>query len=118
MKNVKSFLLLALGILALDGHWIWAQDTVGGGAEPVFSSIDPARLTYDYLVDGDLPQDDPVARKFKTVQAAYAAAPAGTEAKPTVIGIKPNVYQLPGPSTRGASLSIRKNYITLLGLTR
>ncbi len=42
------------------------------------------------------PQDDPAARKFKTLQAAYEAAPAGTEAKPTVIGIKPNVYQLPG----------------------
>ena len=74
-------------------------------------------MTYDYLVDGNLPQDDPAARKFKTLQAAYEAAPAGTEAKPTVIGIKPNVYQLPGPATRGASLSIKKNYITLLGLT-
>jgi hypothetical protein len=117
MKNIKSILLLAMVILALDGHWIWAQDKVNRGAEPVFSSIDPAKLTCDYLVDGDLPQDDPAARKFKTLQAAYAAAPAGTEAKPTVIGIKPNVYQLTGPSTRGASLSIRKNYITFLGLT-
>jgi hypothetical protein len=27
------------------------------------------------------------------------------------------VYQLPGPATRGASLSIKKDYITLLGLT-
>jgi hypothetical protein len=87
------------------------------GAEPIDRSIDPATLTYDYLVDGNLPHDDPAARKFKTLQAAYAAAPAGTEARPTVIGIMPGVYELPGPATRGASLSITKDYITLLGLT-
>ncbi|HKW28570.1 MAG TPA: pectinesterase family protein [Verrucomicrobiae bacterium] len=94
-----------------------AQDSVKGGTEPIVNSIDPARLTYDYLVDGNLPQDDPAAKKFKTLQAAYAAAPAGTKAKPTVIGIRPNVYQLPGHGLRGPSLSITKNYITLLGLT-
>ena len=87
-----------------------------GGSEPIVSTINPAKLAYDYLVDGNLPQDDLAAKKFKTLQAAYAAAPAGTEAKPTVIGIKPGVYQLPGP-TRGPSLSITKDYITLLGLT-
>src|SRR6185503_483689 len=117
MKNLKSILLLALAIVVLGGRSIRAQDKVNNGAEPIVRSIDPAKLTYDFLVDGNLPQDDPVAKKFKTVQAAYAAAPAGTEAKPTVIGIKPNVYQLPGPSTRGASLNVRKNYITFLGLT-
>jgi len=82
----------------------------------VVDSIDPSKLTYDYLVDGNLPNDDPANRQFKTLQAAYAAAPAGTEQKPTVIGIKPNVYQLPGPA-RGASLNINKNYITFMGLT-
>ena len=71
-----------------------------GGAEPIDRSIDPAKLTYDYLVDGNLTADDPAAKKFKTLQAAYAAAPAGTEAKRTVIGIMPGVYQLPGPSSR------------------
>ena len=116
MKSLKPTLLLVLAIFALGRVFASAQDSVKGGVEPVVTSIDPATLTYDYLVDGDLPQDDPAAKKFKTLQAAYAAAPAGTEAKPTVIGIKPNVYQLPGP-TRGASLSITKNYITLLGLT-
>src|SRR6185312_5339519 len=80
------------------------------------ASIDPARLAYDYLVDGDLAQDDPAAKKFKTLQAAYAAAPAGTAEHPTVIGIKPNIYQLPGPK-RGPSLSVTENYITFLGLT-
>ncbi len=113
---MKPTLLLAFCLVALGGPSANAQDSVKDGAEPLVSSIDPAKLTYDYLVDGNLPQNDPAARKFKTLQAAYAAAPEGTEAKPTVIGIKPGVYQLPGP-TRGASLSITKNYITLLGLT-
>jgi hypothetical protein len=116
MKSLQPILLLIPATFLLGVGSARSQDSVKGGAEPIVSSIDPARLTYDYLVDGDLPQDDPVAKKFKTLQAAYEVAPAGTEAKPTVIGIKPNVYQLPGP-TRGPSLSITKNYITLLGLT-
>ncbi len=116
MKYLKPTLLLAFFLVTLCGNSANAQDNVKGGVEPIVTSIDPAKLTYDYLVDGNLPQDDAVARKFKTLQAAYAAAPAGTEAKPTVIGIKPGVYQLPGPA-RGPSLSITKNYITLLGLT-
>jgi hypothetical protein len=94
-----------------------AQDRVGPGNEPVVASVDPAALTYDYLVDGNLSADDPVHRHFKTLQAAYAAAPAGTAAKPTVIGIKPNVYFLPGGAPRTPSMSIRKDYITFLGLT-
>ena len=50
------------------------------------------------------------------MQAAYAAAPAGTPTNPTVIGIKPNVYNLNGGiSTPG--IMITKNYITLMGLT-
>ena len=92
-----------------------AQDSAPGG-EPI-AAIDPTTLTYDYLVDGNLPADDPANRKFTTLQAAYAAAPEGTAAQPTVIGIAPDVYLLPGPSTTGASLNITKNYITLLGLT-
>ena len=116
MKSLKPALLLIFAIVVLSGVSARAQDSVKAGAEPVVSSIDPAKLTYDYLVDGNLSQDDPAAKKFKTLQAAYAAAPEGTEAKPTVIGIMPNVYQLPG-GQRGPSLSITKNYITLLGLT-
>jgi hypothetical protein len=116
LTPVKSTLLLVPAILVLCGSLLKAQDNVKGGAEPIVSSIDPARLTYDYLVDANLTQDDPGGRKFKTLQAAYAAAPAGTKAKPTVIGIKPGVYPLPG-GVRGPSLSITKNYITLLGLT-
>jgi hypothetical protein len=117
LRSQISRLLLTLGLFALCGTSATAQDSVMSGAEPIDRSINPARLTYDYLVDGNLTRDDPAAKKFKTLQAAYAAAPAGTEAKPTVIGIMPGVYQLPGPATRGASLSITKDYITLLGLT-
>jgi hypothetical protein len=76
--------VLALGTRAR------AQDSVSG-AEPIVASIDPSALAYDYLVDGTLPQDDPANKKYKTLQAAYAAAPEGTEVKPTVIGIKPNM---------------------------
>ena len=94
-----------------------AQDNVRGSTEPIVSSIDPAKLTYDILVDGNLQQDDPAALRFKTLQAAYAAAPQGTEEKRTVIGIKPNVYLLPSSAPRTPSLRITKNYITLLGLT-
>jgi len=117
---VNRFIFSALMTVALiysSERSAQAQDNVRGGSEPIISSIDPTKLTYDYLVDGNLPQDDPAAKKFKTLQAAYAVAPAGVEAKPTVIGIAPNVYQISGSSARGASLSITKDYITLLGLS-
>jgi len=51
------------------------------------------------------------------LQAAYAAAPAGTPEKQTVIGIKPDVYLLGASPSAPASLTITKNYLTLLGLT-
>ena len=93
-----------------------AQDNAPAG-EPVDPSIEVAKLTHDLLVDGRLAQDDPAAKKFKTLQAAYAAAPAGTAEKPTVIGIAPNVYQIPAPAGATTGLTITKNYLTLLGLT-
>ena len=92
-----------------------AQDSPPSAGEPT-TSIDPTTLTYNLLVDGSLAADDPANGKFTTLQAAYAAAPEGTADQPTVIGIAPNVYLLPGAMT-GASLNITKNYITLLGLT-
>ncbi len=88
-----------------------------GSTEPIVSSIDPSKLTYDILVDGNLERDDPANLRFKTLQAAYAAARPGTEEKRTVIGIKPNVYLLPANEPRTPSLKITKNYITFLGLT-
>lgn len=117
LGNIRARVLVAIAsLLVLQGS-AGAQDNVRGGSEPIVRSIDPSRLTYDILVDGNLAQDDPANRKFKTLQAAYAAAPAGTEEKPTIIGIKPNVYQLPSNAPRTPSMRITKNYITLLGLT-
>ncbi|HVX83398.1 MAG TPA: pectinesterase family protein [Phycisphaerae bacterium] len=109
--------LVAALVVAAMGASVRGQEMVKAGAEPVVAGLDPATLKYDYLVDGTLERDDPAGRKFKTLQAAYAAAPEGTEARPTVIGIKPNVYQIAGSMERAPSLSIRKNWITLLGLT-
>ena len=115
MNRSATTLLFVLSIVG--GSSGRAQDNERGGVEPIVSSIDPASLTYDYLVDGSLAQDDPAAKKFRTLPAAYAAAPAGTPEKPTVIGLRPNVYLLPGRAPRGPSLSIQKDYLTLLGLT-
>jgi hypothetical protein len=105
-------LLLELGARAP----MLAQDN-GAAGEPIVATIDPAKLAFDFLVDGRLAQDDPANRKFKTLQAAYAAAPAGTPEKPTVIGIAPNVYQIPAAAGATTGLTITKNYLTLLGLT-
>lgn len=105
-------LLLELGARAP----MLAQDN-GAAGEPIVATIDPAKLAFDFLVDGRLAEDDPANRKFKTLQAAYAAAPAGTPEKPTVIGIAPNVYQIPAAAGATTGLTITKNYLTLLGLT-
>src|SRR5580700_4549651 len=90
-----------------------AQDS--NGPSPI-GFLDTSKYSYDYLVDGSLSADDPANRQFRTVQAAYAAAPEGTAAKPTVIGIKPDVYRLTSDTT-APSLTISKNYLTLVGLT-
>ena len=103
--------VLTTGVSAL------AQDNVRGGTEPIVNSIDVSKLTFDILVDGNLQRDDPANLQFKTLQAAYAAAQPGTDAKRTVIGIKPNVYMLPSNVARTPSLRITKDYITFLGLT-
>ena len=70
-----------------------AQDS--NGPSPL-SYLDTSGFSYNILVDGSLPADNPAANQYTTLQAAYAAAPAGTAANPTVIGIKPNVYNLNG----------------------
>ena len=121
MKINPSFVtllsMLILLIFTITGDKAFAQDHVRGSSEPIDETIDPTTLNYDYLVDGNLPTDDPANKRFKTLQAAYEAAPAGTEENPTVIGIKPNVYFLPGGPPRTPSMHITKNYITFLGLT-
>ena len=80
-------------------------------------TFDTRGYSYDYLVDSSLSQDDPANRKFKTVEAAYAAAPAGTPDHPTVIGIKPDVYLMHVGPDAPYSLQVRKDNITFLGLT-
>ncbi|MEY2932878.1 MAG: hypothetical protein RL033_3627 [Pseudomonadota bacterium] len=107
--------LVALAFLMSSAGRAHAQDTTPLAGEPL-TATDPVTLTYDYLVDGSLAADEPQNLRFRTLQAAYAAAPAGTAENPTVIGIAPNVYLLPATPT-GNSLDITKDYITLLGLT-
>ncbi len=115
MNTNKPSLWFSMAVLLIFGSFAKAQDK-SDGKEPIVPGINPATLTYDYLVDGNLPKDDPADKKLKTLQAAYEAAPEGTEQKPTVIGIKPNVYQLPGGDAV-PSMVIKKNWITFLGLT-
>ena len=116
LSKFRGFLPIAV-VLLIWNPFANAQDMVTPGAEPVVNSIDPSKLVYDYLVDGNLPQDDPANKQFKTLQAAYAAAPEGTRARPTVIGIKPNVYQISGSMDRVPSMRVTKNWMTFLGLT-
>ncbi len=115
MKSSRGCFLLVAGLSLHASPTVFAQDN-GRLGEPIMSSIDPAKLSYDYLVDGSLSQDDPGNHRFKTLAAAYAAAPAGTAAQPTVIGLLPGVYLLAGTSS-SAGIDVRKNYLTLLGLT-
>ena len=110
-KRFLVALIVAGALPAGFGSPARAQDTTPASGEPI-TSLDPATLTYDYLVDGSLADDEPAKRRFKSLPAAYAAVPEGTADRPTVIGIAPNVYLLPG-----ATLNITKSYITLLGLT-
>jgi len=114
MKVLERSLVAPIAALALLmglGSRARAQDSTPESGEPI-TAVDPTTLSYDYLVDGDLTADAPANRAYRSLQAAYDAAPEGTADKPTVIGIAPNVYLL-----TGASLTITKNYVTLLGLT-
>jgi pectin methylesterase-like acyl-CoA thioesterase len=122
--KLRSWILEVAGILLVTATTFsplaHAQDNLRDGAP--FNGytgvkFDTANYAYDYLVDSSLSQDDPADKKFRTLQAAYAAAPAGTPGKPTVIGIKPDVYFLHAAESAPYSMQITKNYITLLGLT-
>lgn len=96
-----------------------AQDTlVGLGEVRGYTGVifDTTAERYDILVDASRPED-PAAGRYRTIQAAYAAAQAGTVQRQTVIGIRPDVYQLRGTETE-PGLVITKPYITLMGLTR
>ena len=71
---------------------------------------------YDLLVDASRPED-PANGRYRTIHAAYEAAPAGTPDRPTVIGLMPDVYQLIGTES-DTGLHITKPDITLMGLTQ
>ncbi len=111
---VAAMLAAGLGVVARAQDNLKSGESINGYTGVAF---DTSAYPYDYLVDGSLAQDDPAGKRFKTLQAAYAAAPAGSAYKRTVIGIKPNVYLLGAEESAPASLSITKNWITLLGLT-
>jgi hypothetical protein len=105
--------------LAAAGSPVVAQDTlVGLGPVRGYTDVvfDTTAERYDILVDASRPED-PAAGRYRTLRAAYAAAPAGTRERPTVIGLMPDVYQLGGTATE-PGLVITKPDITLLGLTR
>ena len=115
-----AFYTLAAMLAAGCAQLATAQDNLRDGAP--FNGytgvkFDTTNYAYDYLVDSSLPQDDPAAKKFKTVEAAYAAAPAGTPDHPTVIGIKPDVYRMHVGPDAPYSLQVTKDNITFLGLT-
>jgi hypothetical protein len=108
---------LSLVLLALGVGSAFAQDTSATPPRP-FSYLDTSGFSYNILVNGNYTGTPGAGSppQYATLQAAYAAAPAGTATSPTVIGIMPNVYNLNGGQfTPG--LTISKNYITLLGLT-
>jgi hypothetical protein len=122
MKRAQSFAvaMVVLMIATAFAPRTQAQDNLRDGAP--FNgytgvTFDTTNYPYDYLVDSSLPQDDPANHKYKTVQAAYAAAPAGTPGHPTVIGIKPDVYLLHVDENAPYSIQVRKDNITFLGLT-
>ncbi len=102
------------------GRLAFAQDNLRDGAPfngYTGMTFDTTNYRYDYLVDSSLPQDDPAAKKFRTLEAAYAAAPAGTPGHPTVIGVKPDVYLMHVGPDAPYSLQVTKNDITIVGLT-
>jgi hypothetical protein len=119
IRRVRTGFFFAFTVVALAAcPAAGAQDNMRLAPYNGYTGVpfDTSAYAYDYLVDSSLARDEPEQKKFKTLQAAYAAAPAGTPDKPTVIGIKPDVYFVRGTDTE-ASITITKNYITLLGLT-
>ena len=122
MKRAQIFAvaMVVLTLATAVAPRIEAQDNLRDGAP--FNGytgvlFDTTKYAYDYLVDSSLPQDDPSNHKYKTLQAAYAAAPAGTPERQTVIGIKPDVYLMHVDENAQYSIQVTKSYITMLGLT-
>jgi hypothetical protein len=58
MRHVAVQLFLVLLTLLITDECVMAQDNVRGSREPIVSSIDASKLSYDILVDGNLDRDD------------------------------------------------------------
>ncbi|NAZ88101.1 pectinesterase family protein, partial [Kineococcus indalonis] len=86
-------------VVAVDAAGNPSPASAAAGGTPVASTV-PA---HDLLVAADGSGD------FTTVQAALAAAPAGTAANPTVIAIAPGTYH--------EMISVTRSNVTLIGTT-
>lgn len=96
-----------------------AQDTLDGlGHVQGYTGVefDTRAERYDILVDASQPEDPAIGR-YRTIHAAYEAAPPGIPGRPTIIGLMPDVYQLNGTEA-DTGLHITKSDITLIGLTQ
>ena len=86
---------------------------------PVAPGLDGQPLTlneHTLYVDGQLKRDWPKQHIFHSLHTAIAAAPVGTEQRPTTIYLAPNVYWMNGTETdRG--LYIHQDWIRLVGLS-
>ena len=118
MKTDGLLPAMALALLAI-GSPAGAQDTLAElGHVHGYSGVefDTRAARYDILVDASRPED-PAHGRYRTIHAAYEAAPPGMPGRPTVIALMPDVYQLNGTETE-TGLHITKADITLMGLTQ
>ncbi|QJR82381.1 hypothetical protein CA267_017300 [Alteromonas pelagimontana] len=80
------------------------------------SELLPTLGPHAFYVDQRLSEHERQPYQFNDLHKAINAAPSGTEAKPTVIYLAPDVYQLQGsPTDRG--LYIHQDWLRLVGLS-
>ncbi|GAB7192915.1 hypothetical protein NUM3379_36240 [Kineococcus sp. NUM-3379] len=80
-----------------------AGNESAAGTAVTASPVGVALPAHDVLVAAD------GSGQHTSVQAALAAAPAGTAAKPTVIAVKPGVYR--------EMITVSRNFVTIVGTT-
>jgi pectin methylesterase-like acyl-CoA thioesterase len=89
------------------GYTVTAVDKAGNeSAASAASTVTPVGVplpAHDILVAAD------GSGQYTSVQAAVAAAPTGTAAKPTVVAIKPGIYT--------ELVAVSKSYVQLVGTT-
>jgi len=94
---------------------LWSGCAQSTGS-PVGDWTVPATGPSAFYVDQSLHDDELGAYRFNRLHDAVAAAPDGSEAKPTVIYLAPDVYQMHGTATE-RGLYIDQDWISLIGLT-